>query len=108
MIVLCVASLIGILPVLKWDNRMGNTEIPHFLLKMLLPRSEVYYFDDACSLGYATLTEFFYFIQKSRTTSFTRTLSYSVKSCSVRAICLSMSNSKKGPYPIKTGYPAFR
>jgi len=42
----------------------------------------------AATLGYATLTEFFYFIQKSRTTSFTRTLSYSVKSCSVRAICL--------------------
>ena len=41
----------------------------------------------AATLGYATLTEFFYFIQKSRTTSFTRTLSYSVKSCSVRAIC---------------------
>lgn len=30
---------------------------------MLLPRSEVYYFDDACSLGYATLTDFFYLIQ---------------------------------------------
>jgi|GEM_PF-6474520 len=45
----------------------------------------------AATLGYTTLTEFFiYFIQKSRTTSFTRTLSYSVKSCSVRAICLSI------------------
>ena len=42
----------------------------------------------AIVLGYATLTEFFYlFNSKSRTASFTRTLSYSVKSCSVRAIC---------------------
>lgn len=44
----------------------------------------------AATLGYATLTEFFLFNSKSRTTSFTRTLSYSIKSCSVRAICLSM------------------
>ena len=29
---------------------------------MLLPRSEVYYFDDACSLGYATLTDFFIYL----------------------------------------------
>lgn len=48
MIVPCVASLIGILPFLKLDERMGNTEIPHFKFKQLLPRSEVYYFDDRC------------------------------------------------------------